>query len=77
MRGATGINIFNMKDCSMKELDHILGLKVKVKDLKGRVHQGELQFVGTNEMFPTWGLHCTVSRVPAIMIHSVNDITLL
>ena len=77
VRGATGINAFQLKDGAIKELDHILGSKVKVKDIIGQVHRGELQFVGTNELFPSWGLHCTVSRVPAIMINSVNDITLL
>ena len=73
----TTINVFDLKDGSIKELDHISGKQVKVKDVSGKVHRGELQFVGTNELFPSWGLHCTISRVPVIMINSVNDIVLL
>lgn len=61
----------------IEALNHILGKRVKVKDKQGKEWFGDLQFVGTNDWFPQWGLHCTVSRVPQIEINSIMDITLL
>ena len=62
---------------NIKELDFLLGKKVLVTTLTGEKVPGILQFVGTSELFPSWGLHCTVGRMPGLMINSVNDIELL
>lgn len=77
MRGQTDINVFDLKDGSLKELDFLLNQKVKVIDIIGEEHVGTLQFVGTSELFPSWGLYCTLSRVPGIMINGIKDIELL
>ena len=61
----------------MKELQHIIGKRVKVKDSDGKEWVGELQFVGLNEIFPSWGLHVTISRVPGILINTIKDIEVL
>lgn len=73
-RGSTGINVFDLPDGNIKELDHILGHKVKVKIKGGGEIIGKLQFVGTNALLPSWGLHCTIDRVPGICINSIMDI---
>ncbi len=77
MRGTTEVNVFDLPDGNIHELDHILGKQVKVKDKTGKEYIGALQFVGANSLFPLWGLHCTISRQPAIFINSVSDIELL
>lgn len=77
LRGDTGINAFELPDTSIHELDHIIGKRVEVKDKLGKVHRGVLNFIGTNSLFPSWGLHCTISRMPRIKINSINDLVLL
>lgn len=62
---------------SIRELDHILGERVKVKGKDGQDHYGILQFVGTNESFPKKGLMVTISRQPLIQINSIMDIEIL
>jgi hypothetical protein len=53
----------------------LLNQKVLVKDkVTGVEIGGELQFVGINENFPSWGLTCTVDRYPGIRIDSATDI---
>ena len=59
------------------ELEHILGQRVRVTDIDGQQWHGELQFVGTNEFFSSWGLHCTVNRTPGIRLKTVMDIEIL
>lgn len=76
-RGATDIKVFDLPDGRLPELEHILGQKVKVKDKQGKEWIGKLQFIGTNSLFPSWGLHCTIARVPGIMINSIMDIILI
>lgn len=73
-RGSTGINMFEQPSGAIQQLDHILGHKVKVKDKEGKERIGKLQFVGTNALLPSWGLHCTIDRVPGICINSIMDI---
>lgn len=74
-RGHTGINVFDLPDGAIHELDHIIGHRVKVRDSDGLSHVGKLQFVGTNQLLPSWGLHCTIDRMPGIQIKSIMDIT--
>lgn len=76
-RGSTNIKVFELPDGRVRELDHILNSKVKVKDKQGKEWIGKLQFVGSNSLFPSWGLHCTIARVPGIMINSIMDINLI
>ena len=75
--GATGINMLTIPDGDIKEMSHVIGSKVRVTDVHGKIHRGTLDFVGTNELFKSWGLHVTVSRVPGIKINSVNDIVVI
>lgn len=77
LRGATGINVFDLPDENLHALDHIIGKQVEVKDKQGKKHKGVLQFVGTNPLLKSWGLHCTINRVPGIKIKSISDIVLL
>lgn len=59
----------------IKEMEHMLGKRVEVVDARsGHKIGGELQFVGYNKHFPSWGLVCTIDRMPAIHINSVADI---
>ena len=59
----------------LPELEHLLGTKVLVTNVRTKQEiGGELQFVGYNEHFPSWGLVCTIDRMPAIHINSVADI---
>ena len=74
-RGHTGINVFDTPDGAIHELDHILGHKVKAKDKSGKEWIGTLQFIGTNTLLPSWGLHCTIDRMPGIFLNSIMDIT--
>ena len=37
---------------------------------------GTLDWVGYNENFPSWGLVCTISRLPAVQIESLDSIKL-
>jgi len=62
-------------DGQLPEMVHMLGTRVKVKCVRsGNEICGKLEFVGYNSNFPSWGLHCTVSRMPGIHINSVADI---
>jgi len=38
---------------------------------------GTLDWVGYNEHFPSWGLCCTISRLPGIKIESLASLTLM
>ena len=58
----------------LKEMEHMIGEKVLVTGKDGVTVGGDLQFVGYNKLFPSWGLHCTVDRMPGIHINSVADI---
>jgi hypothetical protein len=61
----------------LPELTHILGQRVCVTDTSGQKWYGELYFVGTNDFFLSWGLHCTVNRTPGILIKTIMDIEIL
>lgn len=62
----------------LKELEHLIGQRVKAKCVRsGHVIAGELQFVGYNETFPSWGLVCTISRMPGIHLNSVADLIII
>jgi hypothetical protein len=56
-------------------MHQLLNQHVLVKDkVSGVEIGGVLQFVGTLDHFPTWGLVCTVDRCPGIRINSAADI---
>lgn len=38
---------------------------------------GTLDWVGYNEHFPSWGLSCTISRLPGIQIESLASMRLV
>jgi len=61
----------------MKELEHIIGKRVKVIDRDKKVWVGKLDFIGVNEYFPSWGLCVTLDRCPGILINSIKDIEVL
>ena len=56
-------------------MHHLLNKYVLVKDYKtGVQYGGLLTYVGINAFFPSWGLVCTVDRMPGIHIRSHADI---
>lgn len=61
----------------IEELIPFLEQWVIVTDKQGQKWPGHLQFVGINEHFPSWGLVCTVGRVPGIRINNINNIKLI
>ena len=62
----------------LKEMEPLLGSRVKVTCRRsGQTVYGTLQFVGYNDSFPSWGLTCTVDRLPGIRINSVVEIELV
>jgi hypothetical protein len=61
----------------MKEFEQFIGKKVCVTRKSDGVEIcGILTFVGYNEHFPSWDLHCTVDRMPGIQIDSIESIKL-
>ena len=60
----------------LPELEHVLGERVCVKTKSGMVTCGILQFVGHLPLLPSWGLVCTIDRMPGIPINSIADIEL-
>lgn len=61
----------------IEEMRPFIGKRVCVnRKFDGLEICGTLDWVGYNEHFPSWGLVCTVSRMPAIEIESLLSISL-
>jgi len=65
-----------LSDKEKEEINKLLNKKVYVVSKNGLKICGELYFAGYNENFPSWGLVCTVSRMPGIQINNISDIKL-
>ncbi len=71
------MNVRDLKTTQLPEMEHMLGAHVCVTNARtGQKVCGILKFVGYLHYFPTWGLVCTIDRLPGVHINSVADITL-
>lgn len=59
-----------------EKVQKLLNKKVSVISKDGLKVNGDLYFAGYNKNFPSWGLVCTVARMPGIRINNINDIKL-
>lgn len=53
---------------TLEEAQLLIGQRVTVKDSKGVEIGGVLQRVGRSEFFESWGMTCTIDRMPVTNI---------
>lgn len=59
-------------------IDHLreqfIGKRVSIEDGKGQTWVGDLNFIGYNSFFPSWGLCATIDRTPiqGVQIKSIH-----